>query len=312
MRAKGNVICPDNFQAIPRLSSRAGQKNRLTKVVRTNLGKFMSAFQSILFVPGNRPERFAKALASGADLVCIDLEDAVPAAEKVAAREAAMAAAAGDQRFSIRINALSTRAGLADLLAFAEAPSRPALLFVPMVESAAEMAIVRSVLADPTVAFVPLIETVAGLNNASAIAAEEGVAALMLGGADLSAQLGVSLSWEPLMLARSQLVMAAAGAGKRAIDVPYIHLDDEAGLLDECRRAKMLGFSAKAAIHPAQVGPIHTLFRPAAEEIAEAMAAELAFADAGGAAVRFKGKMLEAPVMARYRQILAMKDKVDA
>ncbi len=272
----------------------------------------MFALQSMLFVPGNRPERFAKALASGADCVCIDLEDAVPAAEKPAARMAAITAALDDPRLAIRINAISTRAGLADLLALAEAASRPALLFVPMVEAAAEIAIARAVLADPEVQFVPLIETVAGLGNAGAIAAEAGVAALMLGGADFSAQLGVTLSWEPLLVARSQLVMAAAGAGKRAIDVPYIHLDDEAGLVEEARRAKALGFAAKAAIHPAQIAPIHAVFRPTAEEIAEAEEAEAAYAAANGAAVRFRGKMLEAPIMARYRQILAHKDKMHA
>jgi (S)-citramalyl-CoA lyase len=272
----------------------------------------MSSFQSMLFVPGNRPERFAKALASGADIVCIDLEDAVPAAEKASAREAAIRAAAQDARLAIRINPVSARAGLADLLALAESDRRPDLLFIPMVEAAAEIAIARSVLADASIAFVPLIETVAGLNNAGAIAAEAGVTALMFGGGDFSAQLGVTLSWEPLLVARGQLVMAAAGAGKRAIDVPFIHMDDEAGLIEESRRAKALGFSAKAAIHPAQIAPIHSVFRPTAEEIAEAEEAETAFAAAGGAAVRFKGKMLEAPVMARYRQILSLKDILHA
>jgi (S)-citramalyl-CoA lyase len=183
---------------------------------------------------------------------------------------------------------------------------------IPMVEAAAEIAIARSVLTDPAVEFVPLIETVAGLNNAGAIATEKGVAALMFGGGDFSAQLGVTLSWEPLMVARSQLVMAAAGAGKRTIDVPFIHMDDEAGLIGEATRAKALGFSAKAAIHPAQIAPIHSVFRPTPDEIAEAEEAETAFAAASGAAVRFKGKMLEAPVMARYRQILALKDNVHA
>jgi (S)-citramalyl-CoA lyase len=272
----------------------------------------VNIMQSMLFVPGNRPERFANALASGADSVCIDLEDAVPANEKVAAQHAAFTAVADDARFAIRINALTTRSGLADVLALAEAPSRPTLLFIPMVETAAEIAIARSVLADPAITFVPLIETVAGLNNAGAIAAEAGVSALMLGGADFSSQLGVTLGWEPLMVARSQLVMAAKGAGKGVIDVPFIHLDDADGLIEESRRAKALGFTAKAAIHPAQIAPIHAVFRPTAEEIAEAEEAEKAFATAGGAAVRFKGKMLEAPVMARYRQILSLKDTLHA
>jgi citrate lyase beta subunit len=299
-----NTVFLDQYRLI--------RKNCLTKVVRTNLEMPMIALQSLLFVPGNRPERFAKALASGADCVCIDLEDAVPAAEKASARDAAIAAAKDDKRLAIRINAVSTRAGLADLLALADAPSRPALLLIPMVEAAAEIAIVRSVLADPIMELIPLIETVAGLNNAAAIAAETCVSALMLGGADLSAQLGVTLSWEPLLVARSQLVMAATSAGKRAIDVPFIHMDDEAGLIEESARAKALGFSAKAAIHPAQISPIHSVFRPTADEIAEAEEAETAFAAAGGAAVRFKGKMLEAPIMARYRQILALKDYLHA
>jgi (S)-citramalyl-CoA lyase len=272
----------------------------------------MRLFQSMLFVPGNRPERFAKALASGADMVCIDLEDAVPAADKARARDAAIDAASKDARLAIRINAVSTRAGLADLLALAESESRPDLLFVPMVEAPAEIGIARSVLADAGVSYVPLIETVAGFGNAGAIAAEAGVTALMFGGGDFSAQLGVALSWDPLLVARSQLVMAAAGAGKWAVDVPFIHMDDEAGLLKECASAKALGFSAKAAIHPAQIAPIHSVFRPTAEEIAEAEEAEAAFAAANGAVVRFKGKMLEAPVMARYRQMLSLKDSLHA
>lgn len=271
-----------------------------------------TGFQSMLFVPGSKPDRFAKALASGADCVCIDLEDAVPPDQKDEARAAAIAAVPGDPRLAIRINGVATRAGLTDLLALAAAPARPAILFIPMVEAAAEIAIVRAVLADPAIAFVPLVETVAGLNNAGAIAAEAGVTALMLGGADFSAQLGVTLAWEPLLAARGQLVMACAGAGKRAIDVPYIILDDTEGLIAETRRAKALGFAAKAAIHPAQVGPIHDVMRPTPEEIAEAEEAEMAFAEAGGAAVRFKGKMLEAPVMARYRQVLALKGMINA
>jgi (S)-citramalyl-CoA lyase len=198
------------------------------------------------------------------------------------------------------------------LLALAEAPCRPRLLFIPMVETATEIAIARSVLGDDRIAFVPLIETVAGLGNAGSIAAEASVAALMFGGGDFSAQLGVTLSWEPLAVARSQLVMAAAGAGKAVVDVPWIHLDDGVGLTEEARRAKALGFTAKAAIHPAQIAQIHSVFRPTADEIAEADEAVAAFVAADGAAVRFRGKMLEAPVMARYRQILSLKDRLNA
>lgn len=272
------------------------------------------AIQSMLFVPGTKPDRFAKALASGADCVCIDLEDAVPPGEKDAARAAALDAirALDDARLAIRINGMMTRAGLADALALAAAAMRAALVFVPMVESPVELAQLRSVLADGAVRFVPLIETVAGLRAADAIAADPSTAMLMFGGGDFSAQLGVPLAWEPLALARAQLVMAAAGAGKPALDVPFIHMDDPAGLAAECRRAKELGFAAKAAIHPAQIAVIHDIFRPKAADIAEAESALAAFAAGGYRPIRHNGKMLEAPVVRRFEQILALKDRIDA
>lgn len=272
------------------------------------------AIQSMLFVPGTKPDRFAKALASGADCVCIDLEDAVPPGEKDAARAAALDAirALDDARLAIRINGMMTRAGLADALALAAAAMRPALVFVPMVESPVELAQLRSMLADGAVRFVPLIETVAGLRAADAIAADPSTAMLMFGGGDFSAQLGVPLAWEPLALARAQLVMAAAGAGKPALDVPFIHMDDPAGLAAECRRAKELGFAAKAAIHPAQIAVIHDIFRPKAADIAEAESALAAFAAGGYRPIRHNGKMLEAPVVRRFEQILALKDRIDA
>ena len=106
--------------------------------------------------------------------------------------------------------------------------------------------------------------------------------------------------------------MACAGADVPAMDVPYIKMDDAQGLAEECARAKSLGFAAKAAIHPSQIATIHAVFRPSALEVEEAVGAEAAFASANGAAVRFNGKMLEAPIMRRYRAILALKDRIDA
>lgn len=272
-----------------------------------------TSFQSLLFVPGNRPDRFAKAFASEADCVCIDLEDAVPADAKDDARDAALAAAATAERcLAIRINPVTTRAGLADLLALATADVRPAVILVPMVEDAAEVAIVRRVLADPQVTLVPLVETVRGLDNAGAIAADPAVGTVMFGGGDFSAEIGVALEWTPLLAARSRLVMACASQGKGVLDVPFIRMDDAEGLARECEMARDLGFTAKAAIHPAQIAAIHAAFRPAPADVEEAEAAVAAYAEAGGGAVRFRGKMLEAPVMARYRQILALKEKTNA
>ncbi len=257
---------------------------------------------TILFVPGTRPDRFAKALASGADAVCIDLEDSVPTGGKAAARAAVIGAMDAD--FALRINGLTTRAGLADLLALAEAETMPRLLLVAKVESAAEIAIVRAILEDRTPPIVPLIETARGLREAHAIAAAPGVAAMMFGGGDLSAELGVALAWGPLVHARSAFVLACAEGGVPAIDVPYLTLDNVEGLAAETRAAKALGFVAKAAIHPAQIAPIHAILRPSADEIAEARAALAAFDAGGGRAIRFNGQMLEAPIVRRFRRIL--------
>lgn len=261
---------------------------------------------AMLFVPGSRPERFAKALASGAEVVCIDLEDSVPGADKATARAEALRAidAAQEPRYALRINGVSTRAGLADLLALAESETLPALLFVPMVESPAEIAIIRAVLAPLTPDIVPLIETARGLRRAAEIAAMPGVAAMMFGGGDLSANLGVALAWEPLLHARGAFILACAETGVPAIDVPFIALDDMDGLAVETRAAKAMGFAAKAAIHPAQIAPIHAVLRPTAEEIAQAREALAAFDAAGGAAIRFKGQMLEAPIVRRFQRVL--------
>jgi (S)-citramalyl-CoA lyase len=268
--------------------------------------------QSMLFVPGTKPERFAKALASGADLICIDLEDSVPAADKDAARVAALAALATDPRLAVRINGLTTRAGLADLLALAAAPTHPNFIFVPMVESPFEMRLASHILANGEIGLVPLIETVRGLAKADKIAASSSVAMLMFGGGDLSAQLGVDIGWVPLLHARSQLIFAGAGAGKPVMDMPWIDLDDQTGLQREAALAKELGFAAKAAIHPAQIAAIHTIFRPSLADVEVAEAAEAAYRASGGAAVRFNGKMLEEPMMRRYRQIIALKGKAHA
>ena len=271
----------------------------------------MTSFTNFLFVPATKPERFAKAMASGADLICIDLEDSVPPTDKARARDDAIAAL-GEldlKRTAIRTNGLRTAEGLADLLALTASDSAPALVFLPMVESAVEVEIARQVLGDKAKGFVPLIETVLGLENARSIASEKGVAALMFGGGDFSGELGVKLEWEPLFVARSRLAMACASARVGCVDVPFIDMEDEAGLATEAARVKALGFSAKAAIHPKQVAAIRAAFGSSEEELAEARAALAAYEAGGGAAVRHDGKMLEAPVIARYQRIVEAADR---
>ncbi len=266
----------------------------------------MFSAASLLFVPGSRPDRFAKAKASGAGLTVIDLEDAVAADDKVSARSAALEHVAGTpQGWGIRINAVTTLAGVRDLAALGDATDLPSVLMVPMVESAAELDVVVGALGDRCPDLVPLVETPRGLRHALEIVSHSKVSALMLGGADFSSELGVELAWDPLLGARHAMVLACAEAGKPAIDVPYIHLDDEEGFADECARAATLGFLCKAVIHPRQVPHANAAFAPSQEEIAEAREALDAYKAGGERAIRFKGKMLEAPFVKKYKAVLA-------
>ncbi|WP_296719929.1 aldolase/citrate lyase family protein [Erythrobacter sp.] len=266
----------------------------------------MFAAASLLFVPGSRPDRFAKAYGAGAGLTVIDLEDAVAASDKDSARAAALeAVASAPQGWAIRINSVRTAAGIRDLAALIDAEVLPAVLLVPMVEEAGDLAVIAGALGEPCPQLIPLIETPRGLRHALAIAGHPKAAAVMFGGGDFSGELGVEMAWEPLLAARQQVVLACAETRKPAIDVPFIRLEDEAGLAEEAARARAIGFSAKAAIHPAQLAAIHAAFLPSEAEVAEAREALAAYEAGGGQAIRFRGRMLEAPFIIRYRALLA-------
>ena len=203
------------------------------------------ACSSLLYVPGSRPDRFAKAKAAGAGLTVIDIEDAVPLEDKQTARDAALAQdGIGEAGWGIRINPVSSAAGIADLAAFACADVLPGHVLLPKAEEARDIEIVRAALGDQCPPVIAMIETPRGLRNALAIASEDGVCALMFGGGDFAAELGVQMGWEPLLGARQQLVLAGAEAKVPLIDVPHLHLDDAAALAAECAGAKALGFVA--------------------------------------------------------------------
>ncbi len=266
---------------------------------------------SLLFVPGSRPDRFAKAKAGGAGLTVIDLEDAVAAEDKVSAREAALGQVAREREgWAVRINAVTTAAGVRDLAALSESDILPETLLVPMVETPAEIDVVAGALGDTCPDLIPLIETPKGLRHALEIAAHPRVGAMMFGGGDFSGELGVELAWEPLLSVRQHFILACAEARKPAIDVPYISLEDEAGLAEECERARSIGFAAKAAIHPRQVGTINSTFAPSEAEVVEAREAVAAYEAGGGRAIRFKGRMLEAPFIKKYRAVIARAEGV--
>ena len=268
----------------------------------------LSTIRSVLFVPGNRPDRVSKALASPADLVCIDLEDSVLPESKPEARNSLLQTLARGptDRLAVRVNAVTTRAGLEDLLALSGAEYRPMLVFVPKVQAGTELTVVAGAFGPACVAVVPLIESAEGLGNADDIARTPGCVAVMFGGADFAADIGATTEWDSLLLARSLIVRAAARARIPAIDVPLLSVNDSAGLADETRRARALGFTAKAAIHPSQLEAIHRIFHPTTDEVSQARAALAAFHAAGSGVMVFNGKMLDAPVVRHYERILSL------
>lgn len=269
---------------------------------------FLMTLRSLLFVPGARPERFEKALAAGADVVCVDLEDAVPPSGKAEARAATLAWLASlpaGSSVGLRINGLGTLEGLRDLTALAEAKVQPALLMLPKTSHAEEIRIVREVLGDSTPPLWPIVESAQALQNAWDIAGAPGVSGVLFGGADFSADLGVTMDWEPLFLARATLAAACARAGIQLMDVPHIDVGDAAGLEAGTQRVKAMGFTGRACIHPVQVPVVDAVFAPTQVEVAQALRVLEAFEAAGGAAALLDGKLIEAPVIRSARRVLS-------
>lgn len=259
------------------------------------------AVQSLLFVPGNKPERFERALASDADLVCVDLEDAVPPDDKPAAREAfaRLAGAAPSHRLGVRINSADSSWGKADLAAAGGA----SFVMLPKAESAAEIRAAQERF--PTATLWPLVETAAGLRNVWEIAAAPGVAGVLFGAFDFAADVGCQLEWEPLLFARSQVAVACAAARVQAMDAPSGDLRDIEGLIASTRRAKALGFTARACIHPDQISAVHQALAPTPDEVRRAEKIVAAFEAANGAAAQLDGRLIERPVAAAAQLLLA-------
>jgi citrate lyase subunit beta / citryl-CoA lyase len=268
----------------------------------------MAAPRTYLFVPGNRPERFAKALASGADAVVLDLEDAVAADTKASARAAVTAwAAAADPndraRAVLRINDAGSPEHAADLRLLAEA-GLPAVM-LPKAETVAQVAAVRA--AAGPLRVLALIETARGVEQAGTVAAADGVTRLVFGTLDLALDLDLDIEQAPdgLGYAAGRLAVASRIAGLPApVAGVTPQLGDRARLLADLAWSRLHGFGAKLCIHPAQVEPIHTALAPDAEALAWAHRVLAADRAAPGAA-RLDGRMIDRPVVLQAARTLA-------
>lgn len=265
----------------------------------------------LLFVPGSRPDRFAKAVAADPDQVCIDLEDAVGPDDKEHARAAALAWF--DSRpqvrteIGLRINPLSEQIGRSDLHALAVSQVAPDFLMLPKVEDASVICEVDAALGNRATRLIAQIETPRGLLEARAIAAASPrLSALMFGGFDYALTLRAAPGWESFFLPRCQLACIAAERGLDFIDVPFLDVRDSDGLAAETERVIALGATAKAAIHPQQVAVIQRCFLPSAAELERARRVVAALAAAGGEAVQVDGKLVDRPVALAAERALAL------
>lgn len=261
-------------------------------------------WRSLLFVPANRPALFDKAFSSGADAVCMDLEDAVRAEDKPAARAHVISALAQPRQAAaaVRLNAVGSPWYEGDKQQL-RGLSCEFTLLLPKAHLDSLATLIQDV---PGHRIIPLLEDAQGVEEAYEIAQQEPVTGLLLGGADLAAQLGASMTWDALLYARSRLLMAAANAACLAIDVPCLALKKPDLVFRETERVKALGYSCKGAIHPLQIDPIHRALAPTAFERDEARAMLDAFEQAGGNAVALNGMLLDEPMLALARRTLAL------
>lgn len=271
------------------------QENLMNSIVRT-----------ALFVPGSRPERFAKALACGADAVIIDLEDAVESALKAKARDnlAAFLAAEPAARVLVRVNAAGDPEQAADLELCGRLPGVAGIL-LPKAERAAQ---VRVAVACGKPVW-PLIESARGLLALGEIAACEGVERLTFGGLDLALDIGMSNGtpaadsvYDQVRL--SLLLHSRVNDLQPPLDTVYPAFDDAEGLAATIRHGRDLGLVGALCIHPKQVGVVHAALAPSAEELDWARRV-LQAAQGGAAAFQVDGQMVDAPVLGRARRLLA-------
>ncbi|MDF3283625.1 CoA ester lyase [Gordonia sp. N1V] len=256
--------------------------------------------RSFLFVPGNRPERFDKAAAAGADVVIIDLEDAVAPEDKGAAREHIAGWLAAGKHAVLRINAAATPWHTADV-ELAARHGAPVML--AKATSADEVIRVAQATAAPVL---PLIETARGILAAPAIAQVPGVARLGFGAIDFAVEIGADPDdHEALLFARSMLVTASAAAGVAdPIDGVTTALRDVEKLVADVGYAARIGLTGKLCIHPAQVATVHACLAPSDTEITWARSI-VAAAGTDSSAVAVDGHMVDPPVVARAQRILA-------
>ncbi len=268
----------------------------------------------LLFVPADRPDFFPKAAASTADTLIFDLEDAVARGNKENSRSllerALMENTFGSKELAVRINALASPWGRDDL-AMVSSSKAIHLIIIPKAEPD-DVRLTDQLLGENGPDMICLIETALGLQRAyDTVCASKRIVGIMLGAEDLSAEMNLrrTNSGKEINFARHSLALSAYAAGIQPIDTPYLQVDDLEGLRLDTMQSRDIGFTAKAALSPKQVPVIRNVFRPDPAEIEKArriMKAADEALNSGRGVITLDGEMIDAPVVARARQLLEL------
>ena len=275
--------------------------------------------RSFIFTPGLKPEMFPKAIASGTDMVCIELEDGIAIKDKDQARKNTFKAletleVKSGVELVVRVNCQRTKFGLMDLEAVISSKTNVKAIMLPKVKTPDEITFIDDLLTDcglDTDLHV-IMETNEALESIYEIAhASKRIVALYFGGVDMAAELRVPNEYKNLIYARSRLVHAGASVGVDVIDVPYLDLEDMDGMKKEAELVRDLGFTGKGSIHPKQINMLNEIFTPSKEEIIKAKKIVDQFNESDTGLVVIDGKLIEKPVLREMQRKILIADKIN-
>ena len=275
--------------------------------------------RSFIFTPPLKINMFDKAVKSGVDIVCLELEDGIAPSDKLFARQNALKIINKKKDYNnievlIRINSIREIFGILDITAILNNKTQPDGLLVPKIKSPEELKILDNLFTEKKLntKFHAIIETNSGLEKANEIAAStDRLEALFFGAVDMSAELRCLNSWNNLLYARSKVVHAAASKQLDVIDVPFLDLDNLKKMKEEATNSKNLGFTGKGAIHPKQIKILNNVFTPTLKEVKKAKKIISLFEKSSSGLVLYEGKLIEKPVLREMYRVVNIYNKVN-
>ena len=275
--------------------------------------------RSFIFTPPLKINMFDKAVKSGVDIVCLELEDGIAPSDKLFARQNALKIINKKKDYNnievlIRINSIREIFGILDITAILNNKTQPDGLLVPKIKSPEELKILDNLFTEKKLntKFHAIIETNSGLEKANEIAAStDRLEALFFGAVDMSAELRCQNSWNNLLYARSKVVHAAASKQLDVIDVPFLDIDNLKKMKEEATNSKNLGFTGKGAIHPKQIKILNDVFTPSLKEVKKAKKIISLFEKSSTGLVLYEGKLIEKPVLREMYRLVNIYNKIN-